>query len=267
MNFSNSHKQILNFCSYQLLCWLLYLIILSLGTFFHFLLDHRLGVIEDWLFEFGWQLISVSKLLGFLAISSFYMIKFDVGNPLVKIFYEGNRSLDVRLIKIFLFIFISLVLFGGFEKGVTFNIYKVLASYTSSVSFYFFDVIVIILGQKVWPLSLKKQSSLLWPISLIFIGSSLLIFLKEQENSFLFTLHIILLFKFLLGESEGWTNPLAYLLLIVGPITSFLGIDPVWGNDFSLVQTYLGRDNIYLFTIIIISFFFIKIHNKENKNI
>ena len=97
------------------------MIILSLSTFFHFLLDHRLGVIDDWLFEYAWQLITVSKFLGFVTLASFYVIKFDTGNPLVSLFYDGNKKIDEKVIKLILFIISSIIFFGSFTSNPSFK--------------------------------------------------------------------------------------------------------------------------------------------------
>lgn len=263
---SNQNKQILNYGIYQIIGWLFFMILVSVSTFFHFLLNHRLGVIEDWLFEFGWQLIIFSKLISFIFLYSFFKIKFDVGNPMETIFFQGNKKIKNALIKSIFFILVSATVFGSFHVNFNFNFLKTLASYISSTLFFGLDIVFIMLLQKVWKVDEEKNSNLIWIFSGIFVILSHLFYFKDSPYSLLFLIHIFLVLKFTFDKYLSWSNPMLYVLLIVGASVSLIGLDPVWTHHFTIINSSFGNDAIFLYAIIFVNLIYL-ILNKNNEKI
>ena len=264
----NLSKQIVSFLTYQIVGWVFYLVILSISTFFHFLLEHRLGVIEDWLFEFGWQLIILAKVLSFVTLISFYTIKFDVGNPLVQFFYEGDRPILTKVLKLVFFLLTTVILFGSFELSGKENLLKILASYTSTVIFFSLDLLFLIITHLVWKIDEDEKFLSILIQSTIFVVASAISFFENNSETYIFLAHFFILMQISIGQLRtSWTNPLLYLMLIVAPITSVIGVDPVWKGNFSLFQPYFGQNYIYLYTILVIGFSYVSLERRLRKQL
>lgn len=71
-------KQFQFFLSYIVVFLLIYLFTVSIVIFFHFLLDHSLGIIEGWIFYRGWRIIIFSKIVTFYIVTVFLTVNTNI---------------------------------------------------------------------------------------------------------------------------------------------------------------------------------------------
>ena len=89
-----------------------HLLLVSIITFVHFLLDHRLGVIEDWIRDNAWEIVICSKILALFSTYLFLAVKSDSRN-LIRDFLHKYLSVPDKKFWVILTVFIILTLFLG----------------------------------------------------------------------------------------------------------------------------------------------------------
>jgi len=67
--------QIKFYALFYFILWSLHLILISLISFFHLLLNHNIRTIGDWIGDRGWELIIFSKLLIFYISVQFIRLR------------------------------------------------------------------------------------------------------------------------------------------------------------------------------------------------
>lgn len=61
--------------AYQLMYVAGVLILSSIGAFFHFLLNHEIGIVESWLHNNKWEILIISKLLSFFLLHRWFSMR------------------------------------------------------------------------------------------------------------------------------------------------------------------------------------------------
>jgi uncharacterized membrane protein len=113
MAYANLLKHLLFLFLGLLMLWGVHIIELSLVSFFHFLLDHRLAVIEGWVFDKAWEMILIAKVLPILFLLKFVYLKSQSRHPLRDQFFSG---INIPSYEIWVMIVVSLILTALFTK-------------------------------------------------------------------------------------------------------------------------------------------------------
>ena len=71
---NSSLREVSYYVFYNLITLVSITIIVSLITFFHFLLDHSFEAIESGIFDNGWGLIIISKLIALFVVMKIYVL-------------------------------------------------------------------------------------------------------------------------------------------------------------------------------------------------
>lgn len=270
-HFSLGMRKILSYyLGYSILFLIIHLSAISMVSFFHFLLDHNMSIIEDWLYRNAWEMIFISKLTSAILIikalklnnyfvSSFFsIVKNDIWRP--------TKEASIFIIFIMVLFHSLIMQFGGeiIENAKTTDFTYV--SYFGSIFFYLIDFLVI--NFLVRNIKIKGRKKFL-----ILISSLLLIFmfftkatLPYISKYYIFILlHFLTLLIFLFVEKKNLINPLLYSLFLIGPLSSFYGLDLVWDNAHSV---YSYRDSLPIIGIIgIWSIGLLYYFKKKSKNI
>jgi len=111
---------------------------------------------------------------------------------------------------------------------------KFILSFIGQVVFFGIDILLLLYINSFYPLvdKIRKVGRLLI-FPLIFFGFSQVCFLFGKSLNFLIIFHLVLAIFLSHHRRENWTIPLIYLSLVVSPIGSFMGLDPIWGSSFS----------------------------------
>jgi hypothetical protein len=231
---------------YTLFCfvlWSLHLILISLISYFHLLLNHNIRTIGDWIGDRGWALIIISKVLIFYLALQFIRLKSKKIN-LVRSYFRNSIQLPRKEVIVSLFfLIIGLMGLGRVTLNHTliFEIDRMLLSVVGTFVFFSVDYALLIVLEIFFPLESaldKKRKLFLFP--LLFYYFTYATFIYEQTVSFrLYAFFFLLLY---LGEwrRRNWTLPLLFLLAFIIPCYAFFGLDPVWSSSY----TFFSATNV-----------------------
>jgi len=261
---SNLFRQIIIYISFYLLVWLIQLILLSGSAFFHFLLGHRMEIIKEWIWDRGWSLITVSKLLSFYIMAQFIGIR-DSGRRVLRNIWEIKTGAIKKEVLLSSAILLVLSIFTGWPATLSQTSIQngqVVMGYLGNVLFYLIDIFLIVILQHYYPVgNSKRPYRLIFFCTVFFVFSKAIYFYATDLHYF-----IILNFLFCLYIVEylptNFRNVVALLLIFVAPMAAFFGIDPIWGNSFSV----FALDKHFSVVTVLISYLlgFFYIYVKEN---
>jgi hypothetical protein len=227
------------FLYYLMYCFgflLIHLAMISIFTFFHFLLDHDMNTIENWLNRNAWEVLSFSKLTS-LYIST-RVIKLNLYNDIkLRSYFELDQLIpSKKMIGVILFLlaifYAFIVQFGG---GVVQNQFKEDLFYSSFIGafmFYTLDFIMIFLLLKIFEIKKEYHTKLMYLTLIMFLVSSK-VALPYLDKFYVFLMiHFITLFY--LGQKAKLIDVLCYALFIISPLSSIYGLDIVWDNAYSI---------------------------------
>lgn len=230
---------LLYYLGYSVLFLLFHLSTISLVSFFHFLLDHDMSVIENWLYRNAWEMIFVSK-----AIAAFIIIKsLQLNNYFIKDFFvilkedtwRPTRSALVFIIFLAVIFHALIFQFGGEIVGGNKSVDFVYVSFLGSIFFYFIDFIVInVLVRNIELKSKRKFLLLTLVITLIFMMFTKATLPYISKYYVFLILHFFTLLLFLFSNKKNIMNPILYSVFIIGPLSAFYGLDLVWDNAHAL---------------------------------
>jgi hypothetical protein len=231
-------KILLYYFGFSALFLIIHLSLISLVSFFHFLLDHEMAVIENWLYRNAWEIIIIAKFTAaYLTMKALKLNNYSILN-LVEILksdiWKPNRKIIV-LILFWSIIFYALILqFGGQlshnPKATEFTH----ISYLGSIFFYLTDFFVInVLVRNVEIKDRRKFSILILSLLVLFLLFTKAALPYINKYYVFIILHFAVLLVFLFKERKKLINPILYSAVIIGPFSSHYGLDIVWDNAHS----------------------------------
>jgi len=242
-SFSSSfaaRKIFLYFFGYCFLFLLTHLALISLVSFFHFLLDHEMAVIEDWLYRNAWELIICAKLVSaflitkalklnnYSIVSLFYILKSERWIP------NKRAILFTVFIAVFFYALILVINKDGLISNQKISNFTYI-SFFGSCLFYFIDFIVITnLFHNINISGKKKHTVLLFSLVVAFLLTTRAALPYNEKYYDFVALHFITLMIFLIKEKVNILNPIIYTAIVIGPFSSVYGLDIVWDNSHSI---------------------------------
>lgn len=259
--------QIKYYALFYFVLWSFHLVLISLISYFHLLLNHNIRTIGDWIGDRGWFLILLSKILIFYLALQFINLK---SNKMTLIRGYFRNSIQIPRKEIFvalLFMLIGLMGLGkmGVNRTLIFELPRMVLSAAGTIIFFSVDYAMLVILEIFFPLrSMKENRRKLFLFPLLFYYFTYATFIYEQTVSFkLYAYFFLLLY---LGEwrRRNWTLPLLFLLAFLVPSYTFLGLDPVWSSNY----TFLAMEkNITSFSIfILVGFAVYYLNRTERKN-
>jgi len=230
---NNISKHVLYFLGYGFIFFSIHLFIISLASFFHFVLNHRFNVIEEWVFRNSWNMVMISKLISVLLMYKFLSVKRYTRNDLFHALRSKLLLPPRDIIISILFLTTFLIWYGKPYMVSDKEIFALstLESIYGVISFYFFDFIILWYLRFLIPLDSKRDriiSCLLFPL-LFYLTNTLAISYEKYFNFFL-VLNFCALWT-IFELTKNWFFSVFYLLVFVTPLTTFFGLDPIWGRD------------------------------------
>lgn len=238
---SNRSFQKLSF-NYFLYCFLfilIHLMLVSVLSFFHFLLDHEMGIVENWLSLNGWEILVLGKVLAFAVMAKFLVVNTNEKNIFFQHISHMERLPSKRVVAIIIFLLIMfyslLNQFGGGIQSNQILDQLFLSSYLGSIFFYGIDILFLIFLGRIFQIKLKYSLPTFLTCLILFFISSKIVLPYTGKYAVFLIVHFSLLFY--LSSHQNIGNIISYLALVVAPLSSFLGVDLVWDNSYS-VFTY-----------------------------
>lgn len=241
---------------YTLFCfvlWSVHLILISLISYFHLLLNHNIRTIGDWIGDRGWALIIISKLLIFYFALQFIRLR-NKKTSLVQSYLRNSIQLPRKeALASLLFLLIGLMGVGRVTLNQTliFELDRMILAVVGTFVFFSVDYALLIVLEIFFPLESaidKKRKLFLFP--LLFYYFNYVTFIYEQTTSFsLYAFFFLLLY---LGEwrRRNWTLPVLFLLAFFIPSYALFGLDPVWSSNYTFFKMEKVISSFSIFILI-----------------
>ena len=238
----NHLVQIRHFCLFQFSIWIFHLIIISIVSFFHLVLNHSIGTIAEWISERGWQLILVTKTVIFVSYYQYYKLRYPLKEKFKYYLQSGMMIPRTDFLTVTLFSLLCLIFLGNLQlnSGVIFNPVNLIFSAIGNLSFFAFDFIFVVFLNILYPLDDKTRRSMNFWLSLIFFLGTKATF--QYEIIHVSSLYFYTFFTFgyfSTWRRENWSLPLMFLVVVLLPLNVFCGFDPVWLSQYSFLSCRL----------------------------
>ena len=250
-----SRKILAYYVGYCCLFIFFYFALVSAISFFHFLLDHELGVIEAWLNRNGWEILVVSKSLAAIIVLKSLKMNNYLFKDSWQLLRAGKFFPDQKAVAVCVFLPVFfLVLANQFTPGLAPNASAKFAatSYLGTIIFFMCDIFIVhsaVANFSVWR---KRQILALATVlpALFIISTNAALPYLDQRSLFL-PLHFLFLLGFVLLNNNHLSNNhlsnnhknetrnnlanlLLYCALVAGPVATVFGADTVWGDSRSI---------------------------------
>lgn len=231
--------------------WIIYFILVSIITFFHFRLGHKLIIVENWLYDFSWQVLVTARVLGYLVSIYFFSdMKFrDIKGQLS---FDWYNSVNVPTYLISLGTLIVFIFFSrpSHMENVQFSYWQLIVHNVLIFAFFFFEF----LNSKIFLKSRRvgKGFHILTEGSLLYL-SLFVLFPRntslEIGHMFLFFLAYTHLYLFNYSVLKG----MIFISVVFVPLFAFLGHDPLWGTYYSIFFSKLGNLLVPAISLLIVT--------------
>lgn len=257
----NLVKNIKYYGSYQLLYVVIFILLSSIGAFFHFLLSHEISIVESWLHNNHWEILIVAKLLSLFLLNRWFQVRLYQLKTIRELVREFVRWPEPKAIVIAFFMVVSYLSLSGIVytgQNLGYWYYHVV-SFLGLFLYFGIEFIVIAYLDDV--LNQKEQPSLLW-LSIFYTAFFTLAFRLSVPDYYGLLPYVVLCFSslmYLSGKSfKSWSNVVCFLVVFVAPMGSLFGMDPVWGDDFSPFRVKTKLSLAFLAVIWMVSFGYYK---------
>ncbi|MBC7712688.1 MAG: hypothetical protein H7177_05090 [Rhizobacter sp.] len=244
-------KQILIYFLFYGFLWGFHLILISLISFFHLLLDHNIRTIGDWIGDRGWTLIIISKVIVFYLAMLFVSLKTKKFFSLKSYIRNSIQTPRIEVLVAILFLLIGLMGIGEMNLNSTMivELGRMILSIVGTFVFFSVDYILLVILDVFYPVrddSMRLKRLFLLPM--LFYLFSAATFVYEQTISMkLYAFFILMLYS---GEwrRKNWTLPAIFLIAFIIPSYSLLGLDPVWGEAYSpiIASKKIGTFSLFI---------------------
>lgn len=232
----NLFKNVKYYGSYQLLFVIIFIVLSSIGAFFHFLLDHEISIVESWLHNNHWEILIIAKLIALYLLNQWFRVRLYQMKPIRQLIRELVNLPEPKAIVISVFMVISYLALTGISftaQNLGYWYYHV-TSFLGLFLCFGIEFIVIaylddVLNQKEHP-SVLKLGFLYTIIFTVAFRSCV----PDYYGLLPYVIFCFSTLMYLSGKSfKSWSNVVCFLLVFVAPMGSLFGLDPVWGDDFS----------------------------------
>ena len=257
-------RHLLYYAFYNVCIVLCYVLVVSLVAFFHFLLEHHFGVIEEWIFERGYNVLLVCKVVALGIVFHFLNIYSELKYP-IRDFLKMDYIIPwPKIIVIIFFLLVMMVIFGHpYQKPWSEVFYfKILAGFVGSFFFFFLDIVLLVVLEYVIPLGNRKIIPYTLLVSMIFYMVAKSTFLYADGMDVLVLFNAFLCFYLVRYRSLNWFLPALYLFFFVSVSSSFLGMDPLWKGAYSFFQMSVRPGFLELSAMALIVVAYLKYDNR-----
>jgi hypothetical protein len=223
-----------SYTCYQVIFILSVVLLSSLGAFIHFLLDHEISIIESWLQNYGWEIVIFAKAMSLYTMYYWSKVKSRNWPNFKNVKSLLTEWVQYKSLVLTVFSLLGLIALGGVKLNPIYTsyIWGHLISYFGVFLFYGADIFFWLYLNDQFPSSKRY----VWE-KLIFLCISLVAFRVSVPDYFkLWPIVLFVYFNLLLithSQLKRFSNALWFLIIFVGPMNTFMGVDLVWGNDFS----------------------------------
>jgi len=255
-------KHLVVYCQFLLFTWLVHLITISVITFFHFVLDHKIPVIENWILDRGWTILIFVKGIGFFVATEILFTWSKERSPLRqllmnRIFWWGRDHWIMVIGMLLLFISWGQPLF---RSGIEFDLFKILLAFIGNGVNYLGDIVLIVALDQIFPMKRREHVTrlLLFPILFYFASASTFSYADKMDASLMINfLFMLVIYELSDGSLAG---VLGMIVIFLIPLAIIFGVDPMWSSQYSfmLLQRPMIAPAYFMLVIFLTAFFLIK---------
>lgn len=233
---SNLGTQVLFYTFFYLILWLFHLLLISLISYFHLLLNHNIRIIGDWIGDRGWIIIILSKVSVFYLAMLFFGLKTKKINSLKSYLRNSIQIPRLEVIVSLLFLIIGIIGLGNiqYNKTMILELDRLIYSIVGTILFFGIDFAFLIIIDIFYPARTPwdiRKRFIIFP--LLFYFFSLSTFIYEQTISMNHFVFFFLLIYSGEWRRRNWTIPALFLGLFIVPAYALMGFDPVWADLYS----------------------------------
>jgi hypothetical protein len=251
---SNMGVQAKYYFYFYIIVWLVHLVVISIISYFHLLLNHNISTIGDWIVDRGWTLIVVSKIFVFILAYQFIKLKTDSVVLLRKYLKNAIQWPRQEMYVCLGFLILGLVSLGQIQwnTSLIFEIDRIFLSMLGTFLFFASDFILLVILNLLFPIHeefAKIKRIILF--SYLFYFFTYITFQYEQVISLKLFAYFFLLLYTAIWRRPNWTFPFIFLVFFIIPAFSLLGLDPVWGHSFTIFKMPKQISTFQVFILII----------------
>ena len=227
---------VLYFSLFGIFNWISHTIIISIIAFFHFSLNHRLTIIDDWIFEYAWSIASLSKSFAAVLIFKFISVNSSRRSPFRELLGKGIVAPSKEIL-IMITLFLTFFFFfggGNLDPIEAFNMSSILSSVYGVTLFYGIELFIIYSLNVFYPLKSSQQNSMTPLYAAVFILHNKITFFYAEGLTSIVYLNFIVLTFLVFWKRLNWSLPIYMMIFYICPAASLLGLDPIWSDNFSL---------------------------------
>jgi hypothetical protein len=257
--FSNLAKMIIFYCMYNMFVVSLTLSLVSLMAFFHFQLDHDMATIENWLQRNGWEIIIVVKAISLFFVTKLVSLRSPIDINLLQFLKKSFKSPDYYIVIIILFLYFtsaSIINISPVADNQRF-LFSVMLSYVGTIAFYFIDLFIILFLLSFFKIIKNKEIFMLClSCSCLFMLTTYISVPYSRDYIYIPVISFVNLLYWLNVKNPNWSNVMAGLILLIGPISAFFGLDLIWGHENAWYLIKLQTPAFFLIMLWILAFFY-----------
>jgi len=247
------------YLAFELIFVSLVMLFSSIGAFFHFLLDHEISIIESWLHHNHWEIIIISKILSLFLLIKWFDIRLYKIQSLKELSGLFLKRPEQKALVISLFVLLSFLGLGDF-KFVIQNWgywYNHLMAFLGITIFFGMKFVFMAFLNQVYSEAEYSFNFIEALFFLVIFGISYRLSVPDYYHLFEFSMFCFSILFFLTGlDFKNSSNTLVFIFLFISPMAAFCGLDPVWGDDFSIFRSESKIKLPFLVVIWMVSFIY-----------
>lgn len=247
-------KQCTNYTLFYAVIWVFHLIIVSVISYFHLILNHSIGTIADWIIDRGWIVISISKIVIFSIAVQFMKLK-TKKYVLIKGMLRNSVSWPRHESFVLLvFLLLGIITIGNIHYNPAFilDFNHLISSSIGTLVFFGIDLFFILILDIFNPLKTEEERKLkIFIFPFMFYLYTRATFVYEQTISFNLYGYFLLILYFAYWRRRNWTLPIFLIISFFLPLFVFMGLDPVTGPTFSIFSSnyVLGTPSLIILVL------------------
>jgi len=248
------------YLAFELLFACLVMIFSSIGAFFHFLLEHEISIIESWLHHNHWEIIIISKILSLFLLIKWFDIRLYQVQSFKELFSLFFRRPEQKAVVISSFVLLSCLALGDY-KFVMQNWgywYNHLIAFIGITLFFGLEFVFMAFLNEIYHDEKADTPNLGETLFvLVSFAISYRLSIPDYYDLFEYSIFCFSILFFLTGLNfKNSSNTLVFILVFVSPMATFCGLDPVWGEDFSIFRSESKLKLPFLVVIWMVSFIY-----------
>lgn len=248
---------VVGYLGFILVFLLCHITVLSIIAFFHFLLDHRMRTVEDWLFRNGWEVLMVTKIMAAYFVLRIVNLSEGYGSSL-KSFFQSDFKWPHKFIFVAIIFLTTFILYLGApkltENGYKFIDFKIV-SFIGITFFYLIDLFIFSYLKYCFPIK-KRNNEILYSLffSVVFYIVSTTVITYEKDLNFWILCHGLMISYLTLLNGRGWMLSSIYIVGFVAPIAVIGGLNPISGDLYSVMSFSQHISPIFIVVLYIMTF-------------